>query len=274
MASSSDATMQPAEKRGGEDDGSDTQSQRMRLGDIKMVEIYQVSADDTVEIPTEHNPLEFRYVNYYDDDDGELLSTEAVHAGIEREMKFMEGLEVGTAVRRSELPPDTKVWGTRWCHRKKGSEVRSRFVVQQFKNAIDTEVHASTPRMESVRLIMAIALLYDLVLRIGDFSVAFMHTPMHDEPRTCVQPPPELGLGPGWVWVLNRALYGLREAAKRFQEYLKEILQSMGFQSCLAEPTPYYNKTTGVRTVIHVDDPLTAGSDEEIIKFFELLGGS
>eukprot|EP00959_Pyramimonas_sp_CCMP1952_P199398 4170859-Pyramimonas_sp.AAC.1 len=54
---------------------------------------------------------------YYDDDDSECLDPDAVREGIKREANFMESLGVGEVVAR---PRDKKVWGTRWCHRKKG----------------------------------------------------------------------------------------------------------------------------------------------------------
>ena len=75
------------------------------------------------------------------------------------------------------------------------------------------------------------------------------------------------------MWRLRRALYGLREAAARFQLYLESILVGMGFKVCPLEPILYFHPERGVRMLTHIDDPLIAAPDEASIKaVFDEIG--
>ena len=67
----------------------------------------------------------------YDEDDGEALDPGQVKEGIQRELDMMRDLDVGEPVRRDEIAKGTKIWTTRWCHRKKAGGVRARLVVRQ-----------------------------------------------------------------------------------------------------------------------------------------------
>ena len=112
-----------------------------------------------------------------------------VQEGIRRELDFMQRLHVGDIVMR---PPaqQHKVWGTRWCFRQKQDSVRCRFVVRQFRDSAGGDCFAATPRHEAIGLLLAIALREGHVLGTGDFSVAFMHTPLCEDDHIYVEPPP------------------------------------------------------------------------------------
>ena len=110
----------------------------------------------------------------------------------------------------------TAAWGARWCHREKGDGVRSRFLVKQFNDAKQGDFFTYTPRAEAMRILLTAATL----LRHTIISVAIMYTPVKEGHEILVQAPPEYG-AEGMVWRLRRSLYGLREAAQRFQEFLR-----------------------------------------------------
>eukprot|EP00959_Pyramimonas_sp_CCMP1952_P207464 4339764-Pyramimonas_sp.AAC.1 len=74
-----------------------------------------------------------------------------------------------------------------------------------------------------------------------------MHTPVKDGTEIYVEMPPECGMGRGYVWRQKRSLYGLREAALRFQELLESIVVGIGFEVCKAEPTIYHHTEKGIR---------------------------
>ena len=155
--------------------------------------------------------------NAYDEDDGELLDPVKVGLGIRREVEAMRELDVGTAIAKSVPKGEKmKIWFGRWCHRKKEVDgeivVRSRCVIRQFKsNSSDLDVFSGCPGQEAVRILLAVAAHEGLSIIPGDFSVAFMHTPMDYEEY--VEAPPESGVTWSQCWLLKKALSGLRKAS-------------------------------------------------------------
>ncbi len=206
--------------------------------------------------------------DHYDEDDGELLNPEDVKRGIERETKLLKDLEVYETIKRDSVPKNKRIWTGRWCHRKKDDSVRSRWVIRQYRNQVDQHGFAGTPGTACIRILLAICSLEGLEAMTGDFSVAFMHTPIHTDEY--VQPPPEIEPDPNVVWKLKKALNGLVSAASEFQRYLTYILVSkLGFIAARARPTLFRHERSRLRTAIHVDDPLTTGPSEAITKFHE-----
>ena len=209
---------------------------------------------------------------YFEEDDGTWLDPMQVKEGMERELNLMNQLEVYEELNREDLPRGTKVWTARWCHRKKGDGVRSRFVVRQYANGHDPEMFAGTPGKEAVRVLLAIAIHkgYDIIP--ADFSVAFMHTPLTGDP-IYITPPDEVNPDGTKVWRLLKALNGLREAAKQFQEHLASILvQDLQFNRSQLQPTVFYHPERQLRLVVHVDDPLCSGPRGEILQLYNQLG--
>eukprot|EP00971_Amphidinium_carterae_P154149 3057136-Amphidinium_carterae.6 len=93
--------------------------------------------------------------------------------------------------------------------------VRSRYVTRQFKNAsgeADSEVYAATPKLESIRILIAWAPMNGHEIKTGDFSVLFMFTPVPDgllsKLLIFVEAPLEAGLGADKAWRLRKAMNG------------------------------------------------------------------
>ena len=227
-------------------------------------------APKEISVPVDPDP-KFDEV-YYDEDDGSILPLDRAKEGIRRELDFMAKLKVGRRVPRASLPPGTKVWGGRWCHRRRLEEVRSRYVAQQFRDLMEEEVYAGTPRTEAIRIMIAIALAMGVPLVPADFSVAYLHTPMDEADQVYVEIPPEIyDADTDEVWLLSRALYGLRKAAQKFQTYLTQLILALGFEQSWAEAMMFAHRDRNLKVIIHVDDPLTSGPMESVLWFYEEL---
>jgi hypothetical protein len=63
-----------------------------------------------------------------------------------------------------------------------------------------------------VRLLLALAAANHMALFTADIKQAFkfLYSPLAQDEKVYVIPPPELGFPPGSVWELYRALYGLK----------------------------------------------------------------
>eukprot|EP00971_Amphidinium_carterae_P188111 3733791-Amphidinium_carterae.3 len=151
------------------------------------------------------------------------------------------------------------IWTARWVHRVKGDGVRSRYVARQFKNAteeVESDVYAATPRLETIRLLIAWALANKYEIRTGDFSVAFMFTPVPEDVHIYV----EAGLRGDQCWRLRKAMNGLRVSSRLFQDHLATILRPGGFEQSQAEKCLFMHRKLQVIVTVHVDDPIVAGT--------------
>ena len=71
---------------------------------------------------------------------------------------------------------------------------------------------------------------------------------------------------------MRRWLYGMRKAASGWEEDYARNLESVGYKRGIAAPTVFFNKSTGVRVVVHGDDFTMTGVDEELNKIEKLMG--
>ena len=168
-----------------------------RSGDIVMV-----IDGETLCVPEEDVPKV-----YYEEDDGQVLPTEQVHEGMQRELQLMRDLEVSERVLRSDVSPGKKVWSTKWCHRRKGTGVRSRFVVRQFRDTDWETAFSGVPGFVVVRILLCASTILETSVVPGDL-VAFMSTPLHD--AEYIEPPLEAESDKQYVWKSRKALNGLR----------------------------------------------------------------
>ena len=207
---------------------------------------------------------------YYEEDDGQVLPTEQAHEGMQRELQLMKELEVSERVLRTDVPSGKKVWSTRWCHRRKGDGVRSRFVVRQFRDTDWETAFSGVPGLVVVRILLCISTILESSAVPGDFSVAFMSTHLHD--AEFIEPPIEAESDSRYVWKLRKALNGLEKASQLFSNYLSDILvDKLGFKKCTQVPKAFYHHETDLRTAIHFDDPLTIGGVDTVMRFYDSL---
>jgi hypothetical protein len=107
---------------------------------------------------------------------------------------------------------------------------------------------------------------------VGDFSVAFMHTPVGEE-TIIIEPPREFEPDKSIVWQLKKALNGLRSASAMFQKHLFGLMKNeLGFRQCIVCPTLLIHDSRKLLVVVHVDDPLVGGPAAEVQKLFAELG--
>ena len=121
-----------------------------------------------------------------------------------------------------------------------------------------------------MRILLCISTIVESSAVPGDFSVAFMSTLLHD--AEFIEPPIEAESDSRCVWKLRKAPNGLKKASLLFANYLSDILvDELGFEKCSLVPTAFYHSETDLRKAIHVDDPLTIGEVDTVIRFYDSL---
>ncbi|PWA81315.1 ribonuclease H-like domain, Reverse transcriptase, RNA-dependent DNA polymerase [Artemisia annua] len=177
------------------------------------------------------------------------------------------------------LPKGHKAIGLKWVFKTKkdanGNIVKhkARLVAKGYiqEHGIDfEEVFAPVARMETIRLLLAIAANNKWEVHHLDVKSAFLHGDLKEEvyvsqPEGFIEKE-----NSGKVYRLIKALYGLKQAPRAWNIKLDKTLKSLDFKKYALEQA-IYTKTTKDSTLligVYVDDLIITGtSKEEIDKF-------
>ena len=190
------------------------------------------------------------------------LDFQAVMAGIQKELAGLIDFDVFEEVDLKDVPEDAVILGTTLVLKQKGPVAKARVCAQDFKFKMKNrdDVFAPTPSTAALRALLVIAGGEKLVAATGDFTMAFLHVLLRE--KIFVWPPGVCTTRAGKVWMLKRALYGMRIAPKLFSMLLASVLKDYGMEQSLTEPTVYHRGK--LRLLVHVDDPLAVGPQDEI----------
>ena len=135
---------------------------------------------------------------------------------------------------------------------------KARWVAKGFKQVkgIDyEEVFAPTYRMATIRLVCALAAHYGLTLYSLDVTAAFLNGDLEEDVYMKQPEGFEVG-GPEWVCKLQKAIYGLKQAARQWNLKLHSILIGMGYKRLESDRSMYvYQKgSTHIIIPIFIDD--------------------
>ncbi|GJT81622.1 zinc finger, CCHC-type containing protein [Tanacetum coccineum] len=206
----------------------------------------------------------------------------------------------------TDLPSGCKALGCKWILKRKmkvdGSidKYKARLVIQGFRQnkGIDFfDTYAPVARISTIRLLLALTALHDLVIHQMDVKTAFLNGDLDDEiymkqPKGFVMPghesnvcklkkSPEGFVMPGHeskVCKLKKSLYGLKQAPKQWHQKFDDVVLSNGFSlnqadKCLYSKFDAYGK--GVIICLYVDDMLIFGiNQDQVNKTKEFLSSN
>ena len=170
-----------------------------------------------------------------------------------------------------DLPEGFKAIGLKWVFKIMRnadgsiSKYKARLVAKGYvqRNGIDyDEVFAHVARIETIRLVIALAASYGWEIHHLDVKTAFLHGELKEEVYVSQPERFEIKGKEDKVHKLNKALYGLRQAPRAWNIKLNRILQEFGFTRCSKEPSLYKREDKkGVLMVcVYVDDLHVTGS--------------
>jgi Reverse transcriptase (RNA-dependent DNA polymerase) len=157
-------------------------------------------------------------------------------------------------------------------------KLKARFCVRGDKQleGIDFfETFAPVVSWTTVRLMLILTLVLGLYTRQVDYTAAFLHAPIDEDPdlefmgleerkRTGVFVEMPRGFSePGKVLKLKKSLYGLKQAPRNFFQHLKNKLEKIGFTSSEADPCLFISDK--VICIVYVDDTLLFSPRPEYI---------
>jgi hypothetical protein len=180
-----------------------------------------------------------------------------------------------------DLPAGQRAIGLKWVFKLKRDEhgniskFKARLVAKGYVQVqgIDyEEVFAPVARMESVRILLAVAAHSSWAVHHMDVKSAFLNGELAEEVYV-VQPPGFIAAGhEKKVLKLHKALYGLKQAPRAWNAKLDASLQELGFSKSEYEHGLYTRCLNSSRLIvgIYVDDLIITGeSTKEITAFKE-----
>ena len=179
-----------------------------------------------------------------------------------------------------QLPPRKKAVGSRWIYKTKfkadGSIERhkARLVARGFTQTFGVdykETFAPVAKMNSVRVLLSVAINCGWSLYQMDVKNAFLHGELQEE--VYMQPPPGYdGIKGNMVCKLHKAIYGLKQSPRAWYAKLSSVLEKAGFMRSNADSSLFVRTGTRGKLVvlIYVDDLIITGDNTVEIEALKL----
>jgi hypothetical protein len=162
------------------------------------------------------------------------------------------------------------VFNTKFNTDRSLEKLKARLVARGFsqKFGIDYEhTFAPTLRHDTLRVFIAICAILDLECHGLDVNNAFTESFLKEV--IFMTPPPGVDLPKGQCLKINRSLYGLKQAARDWNEKCVLELQKMGFVQSDADPCLLTHPERGIILLVYVDDILLGSRELSSIKWFK-----
>ena len=187
----------------------------------------------------------------------------------------LESMRLRGVFRAAKLPNEQRAIGTKWVFKIKrkadGSieKYKARLVAKGFrqKYGIDyTETFSPVVKYVTLRIVIAIAKHFGWPLDQLDVVTAFLYGVMKEQVFCVIPEGVELD-GDFDCLELVKAIYGLKQASRVWNETFDEFMCSIGFQVSAFDPCLYIKMVDGhcVLVLVYVDDVLITGSSPELI---------
>jgi transposase InsO family protein len=181
------------------------------------------------------------------------------------------------------LPPPRKAIKVRWVYDLKynsdGSieRYKARLVAKGFtqKEGIDyTETFSPVVKSASLRIILTIACKWDYELKQFDVETAFLNAKLNEE--IYVEQPDGYAMKgkENWVYLLNKSLYGLKQASHDWYEDLnRTLIKKLGYTRSVNDQCVYYrlSRTNKMMYItVYVDDGTSAYHRDDEAEWLEI----
>nr|GEW91104.1 copia-type polyprotein [Tanacetum cinerariifolium] len=193
----------------------------------------------------------------------------------------IQAIEKNQTWKLVDLPKDTKCIRVKWVFKTKLNERgeiekhKARLVARGYgqEYGIDyVEVYAPVARMDTIRLLIALAAQRGWNIYQLDVKSAFLHGVLEEE--VYVQQPQGYVVknSEHKVYKLHKALYGLKQAPRAWFSRIETYFIKAGFTRSNSEHTLFIKRTLDGKMLfvnIYVDDLLFTGNDEQLLNEFK-----
>ena len=144
---------------------------------------------------------------------------------------------------------------------------KARLVARGFsqQHGVDyDETFAPVVRMETLRILLAIAAAEDLEIHQMDVVTAYLAGELEEE--IYMTSPPGVPDTEGLVCRLWKGLYGLKQSARVWNQRLTGELKRMGLRATTADPSVWVSKDRGLILALYVDDIVLIARDPQELR--------
>ena len=194
-------------------------------------------------------------------------------AAINKEFTKMETKGVWKKIKRSDMEPGRRCVKHKWVNEIKRSGIfRSRLVAcgySQIPGVDFTEVYSPVVNDITFRIAMVMMIVMELEGIIFDVETAFLHGDLKE--RIYMDCPDGMEHEDDECLELKKTIYGLVQAAARYNQKFCSVLMNLGFERCPSDPCMFRRGAGDDLLIIlcYVDDNLVIGKRPTIDKFLE-----
>ena len=215
--------------------------------------------------------------------DPDLISREKWREAIRLEFKKMLDMSVWRHVRRNDHPNDRRLVGCGWVFKVKRNGVyRARVVAKGFSQipGVDfTDNYSPVVNDVTFRAVVARMIIENMKGKVVDIDNAFLNGDLEHEIYMKIPEGYDEVINPGVdkedCLILQKAIYGLVQAARQFWKKIVDKMQEGGFKLSEADPCMLCKEDEkGVCIIIiYIDDMLIIGKEEAIDDAIKVLQG-
>jgi hypothetical protein len=179
-----------------------------------------------------------------------------------------------------DRPKNKNIVGCKWVFRIKRNnkneieKYKARLVAQGFSQKYGSdysETFAPVAKMTSFRILMSIAVQYDLLVEQCDVQTAYLHSELEEE--IYMRVPEGITYSGDKVCLLKKSLYGLKQSSRCWNKSLDSYVKSIGFQNSKSDYCVYFLPNREVQDniyiLVYVDDILCLAKDKNKINLLK-----
>jgi Zn-finger protein len=197
---------------------------------------------------------------------------------VDEELNNMKKMNVFSIIRK--VPKDANVISTRWVLKhKKDSEgkiikYKARLVAKGYSQVYGIDfknTFSPTLKQDTLKIIIAISVQNKFQIHQMDIKAAYLNAKLDEDIYMLL---PE-GMNKKGYCKLNKALYGLRQSGRMWNETLNKVLLELNFNRFLSDPCVYIKRDKTNKIIcllaVYVDDIIVAGKYDQIVKTKSLI---
>ena len=177
-------------------------------------------------------------------------------AAMEKELKRLQDLNVYKLVPKSDVPEGQNVIGSKWVFKPKADNKFKATIVAQGWNQVHGRdcygTYAPVCRLQSIRMVLAIAAEKNWEVIQVDVNTAFLYASFEEEEKVLVEMAPRFVQftkdGVRYVLDLQKSLYGLDQSPRNWWKTIDPKLIEIGFVPLKSDSCVYIYSTKAPRS--------------------------